>query len=148
MVSGYGVTEVCHQPGASMGVLSTLSAAPYKTVPVRVVGWFSGAQCAFHGDGLVMSEDDSIPPVQGPSTLLAEALWPRLDLRGVSLHVQCLLVHQFKTSTRLSRSDSYCLLCVRCVCHAMEATSSTFSKHYMLRVYIPIYRTTSRVPTG
>ena len=82
-------------------------------------------------------------PVQDAFTLLSEALWARLDLRGVGVHVQCQSVHQVKSSTRRSRMGSHCLLCVRCVSHAMEATSSTFSKHY-----IPIYSTTSSVPTG
>ena len=89
-----------------------------------------------------MPEDDSTRPVQDASTLLPESLWARLDLRRVGVHVQCQSVHQVKSSTRRSRMGSHCLLCVRRVSHAMEATSSTLSKHYIL-----IYRITSSVPT-
>ena len=126
-----------------MRALATLSAALYESVHVRVVGWRSGARCTLHGDWLFMPEDNSMCPVQDASTLLSEVLRARLDLRRVGVHVQCQSVHQVKSSTRRSRMGSHCLLCVRCVRHSMEATSSTFSKHY-----IPIYRTTSGVPTG
>ena len=123
--------------------LATLSAALHEAVPVRVVCRRSGARCTAHGDRLFMPEDHCMCPVQDASALLSEAPWVRLNLRGVGVHVQCQSVHQVKPSASRSRVGSHCLLCVRCVHHSMEATLSTFSKHY-----IPIYRTTSSVPTG
>ena len=76
---------VTRQRSMSMCALPTLSAALYEAVPVRVVGWCSGARCAAHGDGLFMSEDDSMRPVQDvdASALLSEALWARLDAEWV-----------------------------------------------------------------